>query len=141
MNIRSVTYLAIIVAGMGASLVLPFTEMIGCSLSVLFLALFQPYFGWKKTLKIDLAMFIVMLPLILPTLLGMNQWSNDILNNTLTQMLTAKELLAMGFVRNVFSSPLIYVLELFSGFGQRTMMIWSTQKVLRRVGFYRIFAF
>jgi hypothetical protein len=147
LNIRSVTYVALIVAGLGAGFVLPLAEMIGCSLTVLFLALFQPYFGWTKTLKINFVLYASMLPLLLPSLMGLNQVMSSMFPavldyaKTLPNTKPADLEFAVWFWNFLLGSPTYYVVELAGIFGQRIFMIAVVLRVLKKTGIYRVFNF
>jgi hypothetical protein len=55
LRIKTVLYLSIIASGWLLGFVFPFAQLFGVCPAILFIAIFKPYFGWKKTIAISLA--------------------------------------------------------------------------------------
>jgi hypothetical protein len=73
LRIKTVLYLSIICSGFLLGLVFPFAQVVGVSPSVLFIAFFKPYFGWKKTLLISFAVSAMVAAFTFTSLMGLAQ--------------------------------------------------------------------
>jgi hypothetical protein len=145
-RIKSVTYLAIILAGFFTSLVFPIAEMTGIGFTTLFCALFLPYFGWKNILKIKAVIFIAVLIIGLPSFLAMTQNSLGIIEQTnryihslpnpyneplpeLPDFVSPTQ--PLGFLFNSGILLFLFLAQIF--------WIWTTNKMLRKHTFYKLF--
>ena len=73
LRIKTVLYLSIIASGWLLGLVFPFAQLFGVGPSTLFMAIFKPYFGWRKTLAISFFISTVAVAFALPYFMGVSQ--------------------------------------------------------------------
>lgn len=136
MQTKAIIYLSFILMGFTVSQVLPFTDVLGVGFSILFSAMFLPYFGWKKIFKINVVLFLIAFTLSVTSLMA--SW--DVACKSvylLVEMGLMKEDVynkAVGVTQNPLTAiPLFGALLLF----ERFVMIFSVNRALRKVGFFK----
>jgi hypothetical protein len=140
MKLKTLTYVALIVAGFFASFLFPFLEVIGFGASTIMSALFLPYLGWKNIWKINTVLFCFSILIMIPNLQGYYsqmkstiQGANKMIENAPSNRI--KTFIPTG------APDIALPFSMLVAYGTKFGMIYSANRIIRKRGIYRIFSF
>jgi fumarate reductase subunit D len=125
MNSKSTIYLSLILCSSILGFMLPLGQIIGAPISLIFLALFQPYFGHKKTLLIFSALFLLWVSMHPQLFLSMIEWC-------ITYYVIITVQTGITFPAGVdvaFSVCVIYITRLW--------VLGTAEEILKKIKFYK----